>query len=177
MTNWSNVRVRLSDTWGPGAGHSLNTPVQGQMPDFCLRPRYLRDAQGDLQLAHFTVDFPSGYLSDGWQGVNFIPMGSTPVAGISSLPAWDPAHRDTYRNMINAAAGNLGDSKTTRLEAVIPYLGSSGGVGYNKIRLFYVPNAVGGKVMDLVVVKVLTHAASPGTVQGRQDGSGHGPPG
>jgi hypothetical protein len=71
---------------------------------------------------------------------------------------------------------SLGDSRTLRLEAVIPYAGPGGGVGYNKVRLFYVSKAVQGPIADLVVVKIATHAAIAGTVQGRQEGDGHGPP-
>jgi hypothetical protein len=173
---WSNVRVRLNDHWGPGAVHTLSTPL-GTQPEFILHPRHLRDGQGGRHLAHFSIDFPSGYLGDGWQGVNFVPMGSAAVAGISGLPPWDPSHRDAYRNMITAAAGSLGDSRTLRLEAVVPYLGSTGGVGYNRVQLFYVSNAVQGPTRDLVVIKITTHSAVPGTVQGRQDGNGQGPPG
>jgi hypothetical protein len=173
---WINKRIALNDSWGVGAADSLKTPL-GQQPEFALRPRYLRDAQGSQQPAHFTVDFPSGFLADGWQGVNFIPMGTSPVSGISGLPPWDTAQLATYRKVIDAASVNLGDARTSRLEAVIPYLGQNGGVGYNKVRLFYVFDAVQGKVPDLVVVKTATHIAIPGTVQGRQDGTGHGPPG
>lgn len=50
-------------------------------------------------------------------------------------------------------------------------------VGYNKVRLFYVVDAVQGRVRDLVVIKISTHASPRGTVQARQDGDGHGPPG
>jgi hypothetical protein len=130
---WINKRVTLNDSWGPGAAHTLTTPLR-QQPEFSLRPRYLRDAQGNRQLAHFSIDFPSGFLADGWGGVNFT------------------------------------------LEGVIPHLGPQGGVGYNKVRLFYVSNAVQGPIPDLVVIKIATHVAIPGTVQARQDGSGHGPP-
>lgn len=31
-------------------------------------------------------------------------------------------------------------------------------------------------IPDLVVIKIATRVAIPGTVQARQDGSGHGPP-
>jgi hypothetical protein len=171
---WTNKRVTINDSWGPGAAHTLTTPI-GKPPEFRLRPRHLRDAQGDPQLAHFSIDFPSGYLADGWQGVNFIPLGTVGVSGISGLPQWAAAHGATYRNAIAAAATSLGDSRTLRLEAVIPYV-AQGGVGYNKVRLFYVANAVQGQIADLVVIKITTHAAIPGTVQGRQDGDAHGPP-
>jgi hypothetical protein len=175
---WSNTRVRLNDSWGPGALHSLATPLgPQQQPEFSLHPRHLRDSRGNRVVAHYTIEFPSGFLADGWQGVNFVPLGSAPVAGISGLPAWDgsPQVQATYRKVIEAAATSLGDSRTLRLEAVIPYL-DQGQVGYNKVRLFYIPNAAAGPISDLVVVKTLTHAAAPGTVQGRQEGGGQGPP-
>lgn len=175
MNHWINKSVKINDSWGPGAAHTLVTPL-GQPAEFTLRPLYVRDAGGTPQLAHFWIDFPSGYLADGWQGVNFIPMGSTPPAGITGLPQWDPKHRDAYRKAIASAAGNLGDSKTARLEGVVPYVDQSG-VGYNKVRLYYAFNAVQGTCVDLVVVKITTHVACPGTVQGKQDGEGHGPPG
>jgi hypothetical protein len=172
---WSNKRVTLNDSWGPGAAHTLTTPL-GQQPEFSLRPLHLRDAQGNPQLAHFTIDFPSGFLADGWQGVNFTPLGSSAVAGITGLAPWDSSQSAAYRKAIDAASVSLGDSRTVRLEAVIPHLGPQGGVGYNKVRLFYVFNAVQGPIPDLVVIKIATHVAIPGTVQARQDGTGHGPP-
>jgi hypothetical protein len=175
VKNWMNKSVKLNDTWGPGAVDSLSTPL-GTYPEFSLHARHLRDAAGNPQPAHFTIDFPSGYLADGWQGVNFIPLGSIPVAGISGLPPWDPAKRDTYRRTIDAAVASLTDPRTERLEAVIAFLGPQGGVGYNKVRLFYVVNAVQGPVPDLVVVRVATHVGIPGTVQARQEGGGQGPP-
>lgn len=175
MNYWSHIRVRLNDHWGPGAVHTLSTPL-GSLPEFILHPRFLRDAHGGRHLAHFSVDFPSGYLGDGWQGVNFVPLGTTAVTSLSGLQPWDASQRDAYRNAIAAAAGSFADSRALRLEAVVPYLGSQGGVGYNQVRLFYLANAVQGPTRDLVVIKITTHAAIPGTVQGRQDGDGHGPP-
>jgi hypothetical protein len=41
--------------------------------DFTLRPRFVRDAQGNPQLASFCVDFFSGFVADGWQGAIFTP--------------------------------------------------------------------------------------------------------
>jgi len=175
VNSWINKTVSLNDTWGPGATDSLSTPLGG-LPEFTLRARHLRDATGQMQCAHFNIDFSSGYLSDGWQGVNFVPLGNTPVTGISGLPPWDPSQRDAYRRMIEAAAGSLSDSRTQRLEGVIPYMGQKGGVGYNRVRLFYVSGAVKGSQPDLVVVKVATHVSIPGTVQGKQEGTGQGPP-
>jgi len=118
VNHWINKKVALNDSWGPGAVHTLKTPL-GQQPEFWLRPRYLRDAQGNAQLSHFTVDFSSGFLADGWQGVSFTPLGTDAVAGISALPPWDPSQRDVYRRAIDAASASLGDSRTARLEAVI----------------------------------------------------------
>ena len=103
-------------------------------------------------------------------------MGSSPATGISGLPEWSPAVEQVYRKAIESDT-SLGDSRTERLEGVVPYLGSTGGIGYNKVRLFYIRNAVNGKVPDLIVIKISTHALSQGTIQGQQDGNGHGPPG
>jgi hypothetical protein len=61
---WINKRVTPNDSW---------TPL-GRQPEFLLRPRHLRDAQGNPQLAHPSIEFPSGFLADGWRGVNFVPM-------------------------------------------------------------------------------------------------------
>jgi hypothetical protein len=171
---WINVDIGLNDSWGLGASDILQNPL-GVLAEFSLRPRYLRDSGGVLQLAHFGVDFPSGYLADGWQGANFTPMGTLPVVGISGLPPWDPSQQALYRQVIDAAIGSLGDSRTMRLEGVIPYVGSDGGVGYDTVRLFYVFNAiVGGTDPDLIVIKTATFIAIPGTVQARQDGSAQG---
>lgn len=173
MNYWNYKTVTLNDSWGPGAAHTLTTPT-GQKPEFSLHPRHLRDPAGNRYLAHFTIDFPSGFMPDGWQGVNFVPLGSDPVTGISGLPAWNPSQQTIYRQAIDNAA-SLSSSRTLRLEAVIPYV-DQGNLGYNKVGLFYIANAVQGPVPDLVVVKIATHVAAPGTVQGRQNGSGQGPP-
>jgi hypothetical protein len=176
VQQWINKSVRLNDSWGPGAAHTLTTPV-GAPPEFSFRPRHLRDSHGKLKPSHILIEFPSGYLPDGWMGAVFMPMGHKAVSGISGLPQWDPSHQARYRSVITAAAGSLTDSRTERLEAVVPYLNAKGDVGYNMVRLFYVVGAVQGPVPDLVVIKIATHAAVAGTVQGRQDGDGHGPPG
>jgi len=173
VSYWNHKTVVLNDSWGPGAVHTLTTPT-GQKPEFIIHPRYLRDPAGNPHLAHFTIDFPSGFMPDGWQGVNFVPLGSDPVAGISGLPAWNPAQQTAYRQAIDNAA-SLSNSRTLRLEAVIPHV-HLGQLGYNRVRLFYVENAVQGPLPDLVVVKISTHVAVPGTVQGRQEGAGQGPP-
>lgn len=175
MKHWMNTRVALLDSWGAGAAHSLKTPV-GRQPEFTLHPRHLRHTDGTSQLAHFTIDFPSGFLADGWQAVNFIPLGSRTVRGIKGLPAWTPSQKTRYRSAIESIADTLADSRTSRLEAVIPYLSKASQVGYNKVRLFYVANAVKGKERDLVVVTIATHVAAKGEVQARQSGSGYGPP-
>jgi hypothetical protein len=141
-----------------------------------LHPRHLRDDQGAPRIAHFTVDFPSGFLADGWQGVNFIPLGTKAVRGLKRLPPWTPSQKARYRSAIEALADTLADPKTHRLEAVIPYVGSGGHIGYNKVRLFYLPGAARGKERDLVVVKIATHVGAKGEVQARQDGGGYGPP-
>jgi hypothetical protein len=172
---WNNKTVTLNDAWGMGADHTLSTPLK-VMPQFCMRPRFLKDDTGVVRQAHFSVDFFSGYLSDGWQGVNFIPMGTQPVAGISGLPPWDPAQKDVYRRAIAAASGSFDNSQTARLEAVVPYVSGQGAVGFNKVRLFYIDGAVKAPNPDLVVVKIATHVNPAGTVQARQNGDGHGPP-
>ncbi len=174
MIYWSHKTVTLNDTWGPGAVHTLTTPT-GLKPEFSLHPRYLRDQRGNRHLGHFTIDFPSGFMPDGWQSVNFVPLGSAAVTAISGLPPWDPSQQATYRKAIDAASGVLADSRTLRLEAVIPYI-ALGSLGYNRVRLFYLEKAVQGLVEDLVVVRIATHAAVAGTVQGRQEGTGQGPP-
>ncbi|HET9330264.1 MAG TPA: hypothetical protein VFO23_07040 [Steroidobacteraceae bacterium] len=174
MNNWMNTTVAINDSWGQGAVDTLSTPL-GKQPQFTLRPRHLLDAKGQRSCAHFGIDFSSGYLADGWQGVNFIPIGTAAVTGISGLPPWDPSQQNTYRKMIQAAYGSLGDSRTQRLEGVIPYMGQHG-IAYNKVKLFYVTNAVQGPEPDLVVVTVSTHVSVSGTVQGKQDGGAQGPP-
>ena len=176
MKYWTNTRVTLVDTWGPGASHTLHTPL-GRHPEFTLHPRHLRDNEGVPQLAHFTIDFPSGYLADGWQGVNFIPLGTKDFRGIRGLPPWTPSQKARYRSAIDGAADDLSDSRTRRLEGVVPFLGDRGIVGYYKVRLFYLSNAVRGKVKDLVVVQTLPHVGMKGEVQARQGtGNGTGPP-
>lgn len=174
MNNWINKTVALNDSWGQGAIDTLATPL-GKHPQFTLRARHLLDAKGQRSCAHFGIDFSSGYLADGWQGVNFIPIGTAAVTGISGLPPWDPSQQNTYRKMIQAAYPSLGGSNTERLEGIIPYMGTRG-IGYNKVKLFYIANAVQGPEPDLVVVTISTHVSIPGTVQGKQEGGGQGPP-
>jgi hypothetical protein len=173
VNHWINVSVALNDTWDAGAAHSLSNPLN-RMPEFSLRPRYLRDGQGKRHVAHFSLDFSSGYLDDGWQGITFTPMGTDPVTGIANLPVWDAQYRQVYRDMINKAAGSLDSSRTARLEAIVPYL-EHNKVAYNFVRLFYVEKAVQGNA-HLVVVRVKSFIGVPGGVQARQDGSGQGPP-
>lgn len=174
MNYWSHKTVTLNDSWGPGAAHTLTTPT-GQLPEFSLHPRYLRGSQGSRHLAHFTIDLPSGFMPDGWQGVNFVPLGSVAVSGISGLPPWEPSQQAAYRKAIDAASAMFADSRTLRLEGVVPYV-DQGNLGYNRVRLFYLAKVVQGPLADLVVVKIATHAVAPGTVQGRQEGTSQGPP-
>jgi hypothetical protein len=142
-----------------------------------MRAEYVRDSQAQWQLSQLRAKISSGYLSDGWQGVLFTPLGTVPVDGISGLPPWDPSQAQVYRDLIEGPNNNLGDSRTIRLEGVIPYADSNGVVGYDTVRLFYAFNAVvGGPFPDLVIIKTATLVAIPGTVQVRQDGGGHGPP-
>jgi hypothetical protein len=173
---WRDKTIKLNDSWGPGAANVLRGPL-GSAPEFSLRARYLRGTQAARQLAQFRVEISSGYLSDGWQDAVFTPFGTVPVTGIAGLPPWDSSKADVYHDLIIGPNHNLGDYKTERLEGVIPFLDASGAVGYDTVRLFYASKAVqGGPNEDLVILKIATYAAAPGTVQVRQDGGGHGPP-
>jgi len=174
LNQWINKSVALNDAWGPGADHSLTTPLR-VLPQFTMRLRCVRDHVGKSQPAHFSVDFSSGYLDDGWWGVNFVPMGSQAITSISNLPPWSAAQKDHYRTVIDAHANDFADSKAARLEGVVPYV-AQGVVGYNKLMLFYLAKAVNGPDPDLVVVRVASHLTPAGKVQARQDGTGHGPP-
>jgi hypothetical protein len=173
VNHWINTSVTLNDIWGSGALHSLSNPLNC-LPEFSLRPRYLREATAGRHVAHFSIDFSSGYLHDGWQGITFTPMGTDAVSGIANLPVWTPQQQQTYRTMIDSAVTSLDDSRTARLEAIVPYV-VQGKVAYNTLRLFYVENAVQG-TDDLVIVRVKSLKGVQGGVQGRQDGSGQGPP-
>ena len=111
MDCWIHTSVVLNDSWGLGADDILKTPL-GKNPEFTLRPRYLRDSQGKRQVTHFTVEFSSGYLPDGWQGATFTPLGVDPVQGITGLEEWEPGQKTSYRDKINAAAKSLGNPRT-----------------------------------------------------------------
>lgn len=171
-----NIRVALLDSWGPGAAHSLKTPVN-RPAEFTLHARHLRGSDGTPQLAHYTIDFASGFLGDGWQGVNFIPVGSKDVTAIKGLPRWTPAQKGRYRDAIESAKDDFAKPGARRLEGVIPYLSKNGTVGYNRVCLFYLVNATRGTNRDLVVVRIATHIDAKGEVQARQEGNGYGPPG
>ncbi|MGA2188468.1 MAG: hypothetical protein ABSH33_08060 [Steroidobacteraceae bacterium] len=175
MNCWIDKTIKINDSWGSGATNVLRAPL-GCAPEFSLRARYIRDSKSVRQLAHLQAEISSGYLSDGWHTAVFTPVGTVEVKGISGLPPWDSSQGDTYRNLIIGANNNLGDSSTQRLEGVIGYTDANGVVGYDTVRLFYAVNAVKGPKRDLVIVKIATLAAIPGTVQTRQDGAGHGPP-
>lgn len=175
MNYWSNSRVILNDAWGASPPDILQNPL-GKLAEFTLRPRHLRDGTASLQLAHFTIDFQSGHLADGWQGASFTPMGTTAVTAISGLPPWDPSKRDTYRQAIDAAKSVLSEPRALRLEGIVPFLGKSG-VGYDTVRLFWLANAVQGAKKALVVVTTSAMPGATGTVRGSQDGASHGPPG
>jgi hypothetical protein len=175
LKHWFDTTVTLNDSWGPGAQHTLSTPL-GEQPEFCLRARYLRDSRRDQQPAHFSVDFSSGYLSDGWLGVNFVPLGKDAVKGISGLPPYSKATRQTYRNKIEAVADFLDCSSTARLEGVVPHITKNGEIGYNRVKLFYVRNAVKGPIRDLVIIRIQHHQSAPGSVRANQGGTGNGPP-
>lgn len=176
MNCWKDTTITLNDTWGPGADNVLRAPLQCA-PEFSLRASYLRDGHGARQLSQLRVEISSGYLSDGWHGAVFTPVGTIPIEGIYGLPPWDPSQAETYRKLIQGPDNNLGDSRTVRLEGVIPYADSNGVVGYDTIRLYYAFNAVQGSVNpDLVIVKTATLVGIPGFVQVRQDGGAQGPP-
>ena len=176
MNCWNDKTISLNDSWGPGANDVLRAPL-GCAAEFSLRPRYLRDSKGTLHVGQFEAVFASGYMGDGWNGAVFTPVGTLPVAGISGLPPWDTSQAAAYRNLIEGPNSNIADSRTQRLEGVIPYVDANGAVGYDTVRLFYAFNAVkGGPVADLVVVKTATLVGIAGTVQIRQDGGAHGPP-
>lgn len=176
MNCWMNITIAMNDSWGPGAADVLRAPL-GCACEFSLRPRYLRDARGTRQVAQFEVDFASGYMSDGWRAAVFTPVGTLPVSGIVGLPPWDPTQAKTYQDLIEGATTNLGDSRTLRLEGVIPYTDPSGAVGYDTVRLFYALNATQGvESPDLVILKTATLVGISGVVQVRDDGGGQGPP-
>jgi hypothetical protein len=173
---WLNTTVTLNDSWGAGPVNILQGPLPVKA-EFSLRPLYLRDAKGVLQVGQFQLDHPSGFLDDGWQQSVFTPRGTNAVTGISGLPPWDPSQAEVYRDMIDGPGTNLGDSGTLRLEGVIPFLGADGSVGFDVVRLYYVVNAVqGGPIPDLVVVKTAPLIGIAGAVQALQQGSGQGPP-
>ena len=173
---WKDKTIKLNDSWGAGANTVLRAPL-GCAAEFSMRARYVRDASAARRIGQFQAEISSGYLSDGWHAAIFTPVGSVPVKGIFGLPPWDRSQAEVYRNMIDSPDNNLGDSRTVRLEGVIPYTDANGSVGYDTVRLFYAFNAVqGAPIADLVIIKTATFAAIPGTVQIRQDGGGHGPP-
>ena len=176
MNCWKDKTIALSDSWGPGANDVLNAPL-GCAAEFSLRPRYLRDSKGTLHIGQFEAVCASGFMGDGWTGAVFTPVGTQPLAGITGLPPWDKSQSAMYRDLIEGSNNNLADSRTQRLEGVIPYVDANGAVGYDTVRLFYAFNAVrGAPVADLVVVKTATLVGIAGTVQIRQDGGAHGPP-
>lgn len=175
MNLWIDKTVTLNDSWGPGAIDVLKAP-NGGLAEFRLRSKLLRDKQGRRQPAQLIAEIASGFMGDGWVDAVFTPMGTQPVTGLAGLPPWDPSQADLYHAAIEAGTTNIGDSRTMRLEGVVPYLGADGSVGYDTVRLYYAANAVQGPLPDLVVIKTTTLAGITGTVQMRQDGVAHGPP-
>jgi len=153
----------------------LQVPL-GIAPEFSLRGRFLRDKQSKKQLSHLRAEISSGHLSDGWQDAVFAPVGTVAVQGIVGLPPWDQSQADVYRNLIGGPNNNLGDSRTLRLEGIVPYVDADGTLGYDIVRLYYALNAVQGANPDLVIIKIATLVAISGTVQIKQDGVAHGPP-
>jgi hypothetical protein len=177
VNNWvAKSRVNLNDAWGQSFKELLYNPL-GKLAEFAVRARHLRDTSANLQLSHFTIDFQSGYLAEGWAGSSFTPMGKNPVKTITGLPPWSSGASATYRKVIDAAGTELGNSATARLQGVVSYLNAQGQVIYDTVKLFYVTNAVNdSKNPDLVVVTTQSLSGSAGGVQGRQDGTGQGPP-
>ena len=173
MNPWKDKTIKLNDSWGPVTNTVLRVPL-GCAPEFSMRARYLRDNQGVRQLGQLRAEISSGYLSDGWQGAIFTPIGSVPVEGIQGLPPWDPSQAKVYRDMIDGPDNNLGDSRTQRLEGSIPYVGADGTIGCEAVRLFYAYNAVqGAPIADLVILKRMTLIGTPSPLD---DGGASGPP-
>jgi hypothetical protein len=176
VKHWIGKTVTLNDCWGPSAETILKAP-NGKRPEFRLRARELRDGRNQLQPVQLVAEISAGSLAEGWQGAVFTPLGSTPVSGISGLPPWETSHRDRYRQLLEGGTTNIGDSRTLRLEAVVPFINADGTVIYDTVRLYFAENAVqGGPVPHLVIVKTSLLIGPNGTVQARQDGSAQGPP-
>jgi hypothetical protein len=175
VNNWvAKPRVILNDAWKNYKDLLMNP--KGSLAEFSVRARHLRDTSANLQLSHFSIDFQSGYLAEGWAGSSFTPMGKNPVTTITGLPPWSSGAGATYRKVIEAAATELGNAATARLQGVVSYL-AQGQVIYDTVKLFYVSNAVNDpKNPDLVVVTTQALSGSIGGVQGRQEGIGQGPP-
>lgn len=176
MTSVKWGRVVICDMWGLGADHCLIPPLGGNL-EFWLRPRFIQGADGSAYLANYAVDFSPGCAPDGWAGAIFTPMGTKDVEGICDLPPWNKSQHDAYKKVLcDDTTNNLGKSNTRRLESIIPYVDDAGNLGYNTVRLFYVPNARQAPTKHLFVIKTATHELAKGGVRGLQDGTGHGPP-
>jgi len=168
--------VTLNDCWGLAAKTILKSPG-GWRPEFRLRARALPDSHGRRQPVQLVAEIAPGYLAEGWAGAVFTPLGTIPVSGIKGLPPWDASTADQYRKVIDGGSTNIGDSRTLRLEGVVPFVNADGSIIYDTVRLYFAENAVqGGDAPHLVVVKTAILAATSGTVQARQDGAGQGPP-
>jgi len=172
---WLNKTITLNDAWGVGPT-LITTPPMKVLPEFSLRPRYLRGASGAYHLAQFSLEHSSGHLPDGWHSTVFTPKGTEAVTGISGLPPWDPANPDAYRSVIDGPGNNLGLSTTMRLEGTVPFV-AKGVVGYDTVCLFYIPAAVQDPANpDLVVLRTAALAAGSNTLAARQQGTAQGPP-
>jgi hypothetical protein len=169
---WNTVAI--CDAWGAGADHSLK-PSNGEPLDFRLQAQTLPNPEGGDYVVNYAVD-PRSNVPAGWKGAIFTPVGKDPVQGIRKLPDWDDTKRDEYRKAVDDAYDNLCDSRTERLESIIPYVDENGQLGYNAVRLFYVPNVRTNPPKHLFVIKTATFKLGDGTVQACQDGSAHGPP-
>ena len=176
MKKWIDTTVTLNDCWGPAEKTILKAP-SGRRPEFRLRARALPDSQGRRQPVQLIVEIAPGSLVEGWAGAVFTPLGTVPVSGLKGLPPWDASHAGAYRKAIEGGGTNIGDSRTLRLEGVVPFVDADGSIIYDTVRLYFAENAVqGGDVPHLVVVKTAFLPGTRGTVQARQDGGGQGPP-
>jgi len=176
VKEWIDKTVTLNDCWGLAANTILKAP-SGSRPEFRLRARALPDSHGRRQPVQLVVEIVPGFMMEGWAGAVFTPLGTVAVSGIKGLPPWDTSNADQYRKVIEGGGTNIGDSRTLRLEGVVPFVNADGGIIYDTVRLYFAENAVqGGNVPHLAVVKTAVLAGSGGAVQARQDGGAYGPP-
>ena len=175
MKNWIDKTITLNDSWGPASKTILFAPGGGR-PRFTLRARTIRNGGGHLVVAQLECEADADGIAGGWHGAIFTPTGSAPLTGVKGLQAFNPTTAKHYRDLLEGGTTNLGDSRTERLEGVVPYINASGKVEYDTVRLYFAENAVSGGSPHLVVVKTSQYGSN-GQVKARQDGVAHGPPG